>query len=423
MAFQSGTVTSFSGANGLLTALLAFVKGTEVTGETLSGSGTSYSGTLANSPVGLGRMVVTYIIGGVTYTATDDGSGAFTGTGISSGSITYATGAYAFTFSSAPSAAPTVDYIYGAEGQDWREEVNRNTRSVYTAGDVYTEPFGSDCKEVILSNKGLNGTDNVLIGIREWRYVPGSAWGWDLNGYRYLATGDYDWNFTKTEVGFNTYDTTWGHFSQKPILPCADDTMYYWFYSNQQRIIIVTKISSNYESAYLGFGRRFATPTEYPYPLIVAGSGYGNITYSSTGTSHSFCIACQYSIATYNFITITPDNVIRQSINTTGGQAVLYPHYGFVNSGELYPDTAGRFFMSPVYAIHISAVNSTLFDLDGLYHILGVGLQSEDIVTFNSRKHRVFQNIYRNTYYEFIAVDEAIATTTTSTSSTTSTTN
>ena len=421
MAFQSGTVTGFAGATGLLQALLDFVKGTEVTGETLSGSGTSYSGTLAHSPVGLGRMVVTYIISSVTYTATDDGSGTFTGTSISSGSIVYATGAYAFTFASAPDAAPTVDYIYGAAGQDWRQEVNRNTRSSYNP--TYDEPFGSDCKEVILSNKGISGAESVIIGIREWKYIAGSAWGWDLNLYTYLPEGDFDWNFHYAQTGRNGYDATWEHFTEKPTLPLHDDTIYYWFYSNQQRIIVVAKVASNYESCYLGFGRRFGTPTDYPYPCIVSGSGYGNINFASTAAYHSFCIEAYHTDGAYSTWVVDPANNFLFFYSTTKLGVDLYPRRNFNNAGELYPDNLGRFIMTPVYAVPYNAANpnTTLFDFDGVYHTMGFGIQSEDTIKYNGRVHRVFQNIFRTNYYDYMAVDESATTTSSTTTSSTTT--
>ena len=131
-----------------MTALLNWVLGTEVTGESLgtpNGVLTTFSGTLANSPVGLGRFVVTYTIGATVYTATDDGAGNIAGTHITSGSITYSTGAYSLTFSTAPDngSALTGDYIYGTAGLDWRQELNRNTRSKADPG--YDEPFGRCC--------------------------------------------------------------------------------------------------------------------------------------------------------------------------------------------------------------------------------------------------------------------------------------
>jgi len=407
MAFQSGTVTGFAGATGLLQALLDFVKGTEVNSEALSGSGTSYSGTLANSPVGLGRLVVSYTISSVNYTATDDGSGNITGTNISSGSITYATGAYAFTFSSAPDSAPTADYIYGAEGQDWRQEVNRNTRSSYS-GAVYDEPFGSACKEVILSNKGISGAENVIIGIREWQYAADGAWGWDFNGYTYLPAGDFDWNFHYTETGRNTYDVTREHFTEKPTLPLHDDTIYYWFYANQQRIIVVAKISSNYESCYLGFGRRFGTPTDYPCPLILAGSGYGNVKFTDTAASHSYCIDASHASSAYHTWVVDPSNAFLFFYSSTNLGVDLYPRRNFYSAGQLYPDNLGQFILTPVYAVPYNGgnPNTALFDLDGIYHCMGFGLQSEDTVTYDGNVHRVFQNIHRTDYFEYMAIAE-----------------
>ena len=57
-----------------------------------------------------------------------------------------------------------------------------------------------------------------------------------------------------------TYSALWEHWSQTPMLPLTDDTMYYWFNSNQQRIMGAVKVSSNYESFYVGFANRFGNP-------------------------------------------------------------------------------------------------------------------------------------------------------------------
>lgn len=87
---------------------------TSVSGESLGtgdGSTTTFSGTLSNTPVV--RQTLTITAGSVT--ATDDGSGSLSGTGVSSGSINYDTGAWSITYDTAPAdgTSITADYDYG----------------------------------------------------------------------------------------------------------------------------------------------------------------------------------------------------------------------------------------------------------------------------------------------------------------------
>lgn len=397
-----------------MTALLNWVLGTEVTGESLgtpNGVLTTFSGTLANSPVGLGRFVVTYTIGATVYTATDDGAGNIAGTHITSGSITYSTGAYSLTFSTAPDngSALTGDYIYGTAGLDWRQELNRNTRSKADPG--YDEPFGSDCKEVVLSNTGLSGVESVIIGIREWKYPGGGAYGWDMNGYLSFQAGSgLEWNQNYGDHGRNSYDATWEHYDEHPVLPLLDGTIYYWFYANQERIVVVAKVSSNYESAYLGFGRRFGNPSDYPYPLCVIGSIHGNYAYSSTVDRHKFIIG-QYNIESYIYKgwIVAPDNRYLLRAGTGDDDyAKCAPYDDFEDDGTVDFAESGEALMTPAYVRQNETDQSELYmDLDGVMHAMADGLQSEDTLSFDGDTYRVFQNIFRTDYYEFMAVKEA----------------
>ena len=429
MAFQSGSVTGFAGANGLLQKLLDFVIGTEVSAEILDatpdGAKTVFSGNAAHNPIGLGRFVVEYTVGATVYVARDDGSGTIVDDSasgkITSGSVTYSSGAWAITFSTAPDNTTDIeaDYIYGAEGEDWRQEFKRNTRSYYNPS--YDEPFGSACQECMISNTGLSGQEAVNIGIREWKYPAGDGHGWDLNGYLYRPGGDYDWNFNHVDHGQNLYDLTWEHFTRHPVLPLIDDTMYYWFYSNQQRIVVVVKVQSNYESSYLGFGRRFGNPADYQYPLIIFGSTFGNNIYSSTGNHRQFCIHAYRLTDYYNLYAVDPSGDYLTCRSTYWDCMIFLPMYDFVLTGVCDPDPSGKFLMTPVYAVgYLVGRDQTYMDLDGVFHVMGSGIQSEDTLNFDGKSYRCFQNCYRTDYYQFMAVEEgpAISTTTTTTTTT-----
>ncbi|RLE64909.1 MAG: hypothetical protein DRJ47_06440 [Thermoprotei archaeon] len=81
---------------------------------TADGTTTSYHHVTLHRPLKPESVVIHYTIGGVSYTATDDGSGSISGSHISSGSVDYSSGTVDITFDTAPDADTniTIDYSY-----------------------------------------------------------------------------------------------------------------------------------------------------------------------------------------------------------------------------------------------------------------------------------------------------------------------
>jgi len=422
--YATGSVAGFAGGSGLLTTILGLISGTEVTDEVIdstpNGVLTSFSGTLAQTPCGLGRLIVTYTIGAVDYEATDNGSGVLTGTG-ATGTIVYSTGAWTLVTTSPLDNLTnvTADYLYGERGADWRVKMNQTTTD-----DVAANPFGAGWNEVILHNTGLSGQENVLVGVREWKYVAGGAYGWDLNGYTAYNAGQ-TWNASGAQHGLTSYSATWEHWDQLPMLPCIDATMYYWLYSNSQRIVLVVKVSSQYESIYLGFGRRFGLPSDYPYPLIIKGSAYGDVLASDVTERRTYIAHNVWTANGYPLLAVSPGNSFIVSGGASYAQGVkVEPRAIFdAAAGTLgLTKTSGRVMRTPVYMTQ-PAQSRCLMDLDGVSHLAGQAILSEDTVIADGKKHRIFQNIFNTTYYDFLSVVEATTTSTsTSTSSSSSST-
>ncbi len=424
-AFETGTASNFSGADGVLQKLLDFVCGTKMEDQAMAGSGNGpYTATLT-TPVNPGSPVINYTIGTTPYTAEDDGVGNFSGDFIDSGSVDHDTGDLTITFTSEPASSPLFDYVYGEHGQDWELKYQRNTRNNYINSP--TEPFGSDLFECILHNNGLSGSENVLIGFREWRRTATDSFGWDLTGYL-TYTDQMRWGTSLTDMGEYSYDATPEHYSTCPNIVFLNNDMTYWFYSNRQRIIVCIEGDGVYESCYLGFANRFGNPTDYPYPLVIKGSIYGGsiAIHNAYSASHAFL---PYAVNSnwYLLHNVLPNN--SWSTNwTTGERTFMLPWTYWVSPGILYEAPAQKeVLMTPVTGIldDATTLNSTLWELDGVYHLAASQLQSEDFVRGNDGiKYRVFQNITNVAYQHYMGVGELdyTSTTTSSTSSTSSTT-
>jgi len=422
-SFTSGSCTTFAGATGLLQALLDFVVGTEVSAENLSGSGTTWSGTLAGYPVGFGRITVDYSLSATPYEGVDDGTGNITGTGITSGTINYETGAYSITFTGTPDSTPTIDYIYGDPGRDWQQLFKRNTQD-----KLGNDIWAGDPQEVILQNTGNSGLEEVMIGIREWYYVGDNAYGWNLNGYLWY-TPDMDWRANINEQGTvrESYNTTYNTYNTMPNLPLIDATMYYWIFSNRQRIIVAVKVQSNYESCYLGFANRYSPPSKYPFPLVIKGSHYGAGNQSDTGNWRRGIARNHYDTYPYGYPLLfsDPGGQWRNTIGS-GGTIIgveMCPGDLAVDNGSIGLLTDGSVFSQTV-SIGNHYDSALYVDLDGVKQLLGPNIQSEDILKDpdNLKRYIIFQDISRTSYQDFFAVEQGPYTTTTSTTTTTTTT-
>ncbi len=414
-AFESGSVTNYNGANGVLEKLLTFIAGTEVTGEVIA-TAANVNTTLAQTPVAMGRLKVDYTISAVAYEAYDDGNGNITGDLITTGTINYTSGAIVINFTGTPTGNVTADYLYGTEGKDWRILMEENSKNQHNA-DAFSP--GSTCKQVILQNTGDSGQEQVLIGIREFQYPAGSGYGWDLNGYREYAEGQV-WNANMGETGLSSYSGTWERWNQLPMMPMIDDTMYYWFYSDRNRIIVVLKISSNYDSIYLGHGRRYGSPSEYPCPLVVSGSSTAYFIYSSTDSTRRFAVDnSNDGSSEATLLIVEPDGSYNNSILDTNYRPRHIPgnDKGFNTVATFTP--AGCVISTPCYIsdgrLTEGFLPRCLMDLYGIYYLACDGIQSEDTVTINASRCRIFQNIHRVTHTDFMAVEENTTSTTTTT--------
>lgn len=126
---------------------------------------------------------------------------------------------------------------------------------------------GSD-REVIIHGSG-GGGDTIYVGWRTYNVSASGLYNWELSG----MTGYNSALDIKQQAGASPGDHESGVTvdTRGAYLTLQNSSMNWWLSVTPFRIILVVKVGSSYFPAYLGFINRFATSTEYPYPLLVAG--------------------------------------------------------------------------------------------------------------------------------------------------------
>jgi len=136
-------------------------------------------------------------------------------------------------------------------------------------------------KECIWEGKGT-GTDKIYIGARvvlDGGVDIATAGRLELNGF---AGFDTALTFDRQPGGItkSALNTT------LPTIPMANNSGFtYWIFGNSQRVIIVVKMSTQYESAYLGLFNPVSSERQYAYPMLIAGSACGNMSWLSTSVT------------------------------------------------------------------------------------------------------------------------------------------
>lgn len=328
---------------------------------------------------------------------TNAGTGTFSVTGSVSGAqaaatvgVPYDNGKVAFTLTNVTAAAVLSDQIaftshagtLVAAGQAW--ELIKQTAPV--ADEVH----------VFLRGLGNAGADQIFVGLRAYKNVAQDYFNVELFG----GTGYLE---TQTSV------SAMPGVSPSGVNVCMlNGSMPYWFIANGRRVTFVIKVSTVYQSAYMGFILPTGTPNEYPYPLVIGGShSANNRRWSDSQVSGA--LGSQHR-AFFN-----PNGGLK--MRDKGGTWMNFQNYSY-SSGEFSVSTncttpfkdvkfhqtlGGTYVLYPVTLHSSSPSLNVLGDFEGVFMVSGISNPSENIVQSGGVDHLVVQNTYRTDAGEYAA--------------------
>lgn len=265
---------------------------------------------------------------------------------------------------------------------------------------------------------GNDGVSQIFVGAAAFQNAGASWYNWRLDG-------------------FTAFDANASWFSQPgsisvvdpfgPILPLSNSSTGYWFVVNGRRVLIQTKCSSVYGSAYLGLLQPYASPGQWPLPLFVGGALWfeDEPVFTSTlwqvGTAHSKHTC--YPLSFIPLMTSTSDIPKSSSarLRKPDGSwlgfvgrsdtydikddartpASLWPYaYGFLNQKA---DLDGSYPLYPI--LLLERVPDNIYgQFDGVSAVPGTGLSAEAAITIGIQNWVAFPDATRSSGGDFFAV-------------------
>lgn len=239
----------------------------------------------------------------------------------------------------------------------------------------------SAVRELILKGPGLSGTEQIFVGFRSYQDVGADYYNVSVAGF----TGYVPGNSFTTQPGYTESG-----------VPAHNLSIGYWIAVNGQRILLGLKVGTPvYELAYVGKALPLAAPSQYPYPLVVAGMLNGIPAIRFSDTSHSIPFKGNRSNLKLRFVDGTwlqPHAWPWTSTHIAGGTAQVR------ETGTVYT-------LQPIFLHNNSS--ASYCRLDGVFHISGFNNAVENTLTIGGKLYVVIQDTYRTDFNDYIALEMA----------------
>lgn len=254
-------------------------------------------------------------------------------------------------------------------------EANGWTTLRYLNPTPYTDP--SVTRELILEGEGLSGTEQIFVGFRAYQDQGADYYNLSVAGF----TG---------YVSANAFTAQPGYVESG--VPAHNNRIDYWLAINAQRIALGMKVGTPvYESAYVGKFLPYATPSQYPYPVVVGGMLNG-------------AAATRFSDATHSMpYKGTRANLRMRFVDGVWKQPDAWPWNNTYLAGTTQlRDTGSNYKLLPI--VLNDAGPNVYGELDGIYAISGFNNATENTLTIDDVPYVVLQDVGRTGFNDYYAL-------------------
>lgn len=232
--------------------------------------------------------------------------------------------------------------------------------------------------ELYLRGQGLAGADNIYVGLRAYENAA-SDWfniacrpflGW-------LASATWD---TQPGAGPERGVTAW------------DQAIDYWIAADGRRFIVGFRVSTVDQILHCGLLTPYATPLQYPLPLLVAGTmtAANEFRWSSEDSNH-------------RLFTHGGSDLLRPLRFTEGtylDDLDTWPH----SLSMPFRETYGSHYPVLPIVLSRSGGEAVMGEVEGLFQVPGFSNASGNTFTIDGDNYIVFQNVFRSGDNDYLAM-------------------
>lgn len=256
-------------------------------------------------------------------------------------------------------------------------------------------------EELYLRGAGDDGLDEIYCGVRCFENTSAGYYNWELYGaIAYRADRN---------IGDQPFGSNGVAGSGAPVFSCFwNAAIPYWMVATPRRIIVFAKVNTIYSCVHLGFIDPPATPSQYPYPLLIGGSnGVVDNSYASTAYSHTaFWSWSGSSSPTIFFGTVyLPSGEWGVISNVSSSNSTVLRVESLCNPwrGSLLKAPDDSYLLEPMF-IRRYNFQDVLGQINGIYWVSGYQNASENIITVDGVNYMVFQDTFRTSYGDYCAM-------------------
>jgi len=299
---------------------------------------------------------------------------------------------------------------------NWRMVITNNNGGVdvdigYFEAQVTGDVINSLTEgHVLFTGQGLAGGDVIPVGMSIKEDVTIPYFNWRLKGA--IA-------FEPTEPFQNQPSA-----SPSTFFVVDDGLMVYWIVATGRYFIVIVKIGSVYFSMMMGFMLPYGSPSEYGFPLVIAGTlGTFNAHFTlqdnrlrmfpNPGASAMLVRLPGGSWATF----INFNNAGTNDFQATGPRLTTPWAGPFTATTTLMLDKIvegidGSYPLTPVVLAELEGIQAggdandrnAYGELEGVFHISGSNQTSENTLVIGGDTYLVIQDVYRLAFENFMAV-------------------
>lgn len=230
------------------------------------------------------------------------------------------------------------------------------------------------------------------------------------------SSGSHNWGFrgASSYDGGLSYETQPGT-SEPTYLCLSNGTMTYWFFASGRRFIVIVKIGTVFVSSYAGLIYPYALPSEYAYPLFIAATDRSeNQLYSTAGLQTSaFWKGGSHSGVTSNsYLRMVGGFWLFFSQGAADPVGRNWPYWSVASNYNSDPGIAdltknldSSYSLLPIILYSSTYDTKDIFgELEGVFHVPGTDLNSEDTLTIGGDTYLCIQNVEAVNRNDFAAI-------------------